>query len=617
VSVKRVAVRDRSAARVAGIAVLVSLFSFLYYFQRSDLLLYGDAVAHINIARRVFDSQTPGLLQLGTVWLPLPHLLMIPFLWSDAMWQNGTGGSIPSMIAYVLGVVGIFRLVRGLLEADLRTKPAAAVGAWTAAFAYGANPNLIYMQATAMTESVYLALFVWAVVYFAEFIRSLPKNELRKNEDANGRQTQAARTQLTRVPEKAFSSNPVGRNAGQSSPGGANQLSPALQRGVRREKPSKSRRDDPSPHILTRCAWCLAGAELTRYDGWFLAGVMGAAVVVIALRRWQNRDLDDRAVRRAAVKFLMGIAAVPVLWLAYNRAVYGNVLEFANGPYSAKAIEQRVAAPNPAFHNVGVAAIYFLKSAQLNMADGNWGRFWLAAALVALAIGAWKLRVQWATMLLLWVPLAFYGLSIAYGSVPLHVYTWWPFATFNQRYGLQLLPMFAVSAGVLAASVFLLGAGGRHGGKLAAVIFALVVVSYASVWKAEPQCLKEARRNWEIRHTLNSAVQSVVARLPRNSRFLMDLGEHVGVMEQAGIPLRQVVNNENHRPWKRPSDPEGLWERALADPPRYVDFVIAFDGDPVDQGANRTNLTVLAEIHATGQPHARIYATRSAPNQSR
>jgi hypothetical protein len=556
VTAKTAAVKDRSAARVAGLAVLVSLFSFLYYFQRGDLLLYGDAVAHINIARRVFDSQTPGLLQLGTVWLPLPHLLMIPFIFFNAMWQNGAGGSIPSMIACVFGVVGIFRLVGGMLEADVRTKPAAGVGAWAAAFAYGANPNLIYMQATAMTESVYLALFVWAVVYFAEFIRSL-----RRSKDAG--QALAAR------------------------------------------------------NSLMRCAWCLAGAELTRYDGWFLAGVMGAAVVVIVLRRWQNRTLDDRALRRVAVKFLLGIVLAPVLWLTYNGVVYGNALQFANGPYSAKAIEQRVGAPNPALHNAGVAAIYFLKSAQLNMAGGNWGRFWLAAAFVALAIAAWKLREQSASLLLLWVPLVFYALSIAYGSVPLHVYTWWPFATFNQRYGLQLLPMFAVSTGVLTASVFLLGAGGRHGGKLVAAMFALVVVSYTSLWKAEPQCLKEAQRNWEIRHTLNSAVQRVVTRLPRNSRFLMDLGEHVGVMEQAGIPLRQVVNNENHRPWKRPTDPEGLWERALADPPRYVDFVIAFDGDAVDQGANLSNLTVLAEIHATGQPHARIYAARSAPNQSR
>ncbi len=560
-------VRNRSAARVAGVAVLVSLFSFLYYFHRGDLLLYGDAVAHINIARRVFDSETPGLLQLGTVWLPLPHLLMIPFIWSDAMWRSGAGGSIPSMLAYVLGVMGIFRLVRGMLEADLckkaGTKPAAAVGAWAAAFAYGANPNLIYVQATALTESVYLALFIWAVVYFAEFIRSLRNNELRNHEGAVGRLTA-----VTRSP-------------------------------------------------LMRCACCLAGAELTRYDGWFLAAVMGAAVVVIALRQWPNHDLDDRALRRAAVKFLLGIAVAPVLWLAYNGVVYGNALDFANGPYSAKAIEQRVGAPNPALHNAGVAAIYFLKSAQLNMADGNWGRFWLAAAFVALAMAAWKLRLQSASMLLLWLPLVFYASSIAYGSVPLHVYSWWPFAAFNQRYGLQLLPMFAVSTGVLTASVFLLGAGGRHGGKLVAVMFALVVVGYASVWKAEPQCLKEARRNWEIRHTLNSAVQRVVEELPRNSRFLMDISEHVGVMEQAGIPLRQVVNNENHRPWKRPSDPEGLWERALADPPRYVDFVIAFDGDAVDQGGNLGNLTMLAEIHATGQPHARIYAARSARNQPR
>src|SRR5450432_3746043 len=100
---------------VGQLAAAVSVFSFLFYLRHGDLLLYGDAVAHINIARRVFDSRTPGLLQLGTVWLPLPHLLMIPFLLSDGMWQSGVGGSIPSMAAYVFGVGGIFRLVRSAL----------------------------------------------------------------------------------------------------------------------------------------------------------------------------------------------------------------------------------------------------------------------------------------------------------------------------------------------------------------------------------------------------------------------------------------------------------------------------------------------------------------------
>src|SRR5208282_6456119 len=175
---------DRETALVAQFAACVSFISFAYYFQHGDLLLYGDAVAHVNIARRVFDSRTPGLLQLGTVWLPLPHLLMLPFLLSTQLWQRGLGGSIPSMAAYVFGVVGIFRLVRGVLvrgvlvngvlsrtdstngALDLRARAAA----WFAALVYAANPNLIYLQTTAMGEALYLAFFIWSVVYFSESI---------------------------------------------------------------------------------------------------------------------------------------------------------------------------------------------------------------------------------------------------------------------------------------------------------------------------------------------------------------------------------------------------------------------------------------------------------------
>jgi hypothetical protein len=445
-------------------------------------------------------------------------------------------------------------------SSESSTKTAAALGAWTAAFVYGANPNLIYMQTTAMTESLYLCLFIWAVVFFAEFVRE------RQGVGFSGA-----------------------------------------------SKPSHTQADVS----LQRCAWCLATAELTRYDGWVLSAAIGVAMLVFAMRRDRETGQEDHSLRRTTLKCLLIISCVPVFWFAYNRAVYGNALEFATGAYSAKAIEQRVGAPNPALHNAGVAAIYFLKSAQLNMADGNWGRLWVAAAFATLLLAAWKLRPQVALILLLWIPLAFYALSIAYGSVPIHVSVWWPFATFNQRYGLQLLPMFAVSAGVLVAFVYQFVSSTRHSGKLVAVLVALmvgmIVASYASVWNAKPQCLAEAERNWRIRSPLDSAVERVVKELPRHSMFLMDLSEHVGIMQQAGIPLRQVVNSENHRLWKRP-DPEGLWERTLADPPRYVDFVIAFDGDEVDRYANKTKLTELTELHATGQPPARIYATRVALN---
>src|SRR5271156_2269117 len=139
--------------RLVWLGIFVSVFSFLSYSRRGDVLLYGDAVAHINIARRVFDSKTPGLLQLGTVWLPLPHLLIMPFIVSKQMWQSGSGGSIPSMAAFVLGVLGIFRLVRKMLSRDGEVNTAAKVGAWASAVIYAANPNLIYMQSTAMGES--------------------------------------------------------------------------------------------------------------------------------------------------------------------------------------------------------------------------------------------------------------------------------------------------------------------------------------------------------------------------------------------------------------------------------------------------------------------------------
>ncbi len=547
------AVQDRSVIRVGGLAVLASLSSLFYYAQRGEILMHGDATAHINIARRVFDSLTPGPLQFGTVWLPLPHLLMMPFIFPDKLWQSGVGASIPSMAAYVLGVLGIFRLVGGLLESSVRTRSAAHVGAWIAAFAYGANPNLIYMQATALTEPLYLAFLLWAVVYFSEFLRGLQDRDLE------------------------------GKGADGS---------------------------------LRRCAYCVACAEMTRYDGWFLAGVIGLLVFVIAVQHWQ-----DRALRWSALKFMVGIAIAPALWLIYNAAVFGNALAFASGPYSAKAIELRVGAPNPAFHNYWLGGLYFLKSAQLTLAVGNWGRFWLAGSLLVLLIAMWFLGKRSLTILtILWSPVAFYAYSISYGWVPLHVPTWWPHAVFNQRFGLELLPMFAVSIGLLAAIASAKSSSESTSTSkwiAPAAVVALIVASYAFVLNAQPLCLVEAERSWNTRRGIDTSVEQVLKALPPDSMFLMDLGEHVNIMERLGIPLRRVVNEENHRPWLRPSDPQGIWERALADPGAFVNYVIAFEGDAVDRGVNRTNLTLVTVIHSLGQPPARIYQTTRSANQSR
>ncbi len=318
---------DSEVRLLAWLATCVSVFSFLFFYRNGDVLLYGDAIAHMNIARRVFDSKTPGLLQLGTVWLPLPHLLMIPFLLSTEMWQRGVGGSLPSMAAYMFGVIGIFRLVRGALSSTAQPDAPTRIAAWIAAIVYAANPNLIYMQTTAMGESLYLALFIWAVAYFGESVRGDAK-------------------------------------------------------------------------ALTKCALCVAAACLTRYDGWLLAAAMAAVVLVASflrgnatLRSSALRSSEFRIPRTAAARFILIAAAAPLLWIAYNGIVYRNPLEFANGPYSARAIERKTQSPgyqgHPGSGDLLLAERYFLKSAEANLAGNEWlGRAWILLALAGAAAAA-------------------------------------------------------------------------------------------------------------------------------------------------------------------------------------------------------------------------------------
>ena len=77
------------------------------------------------------------------------------------------------------------------------------------------------------------------------------------------------------------------------------------------------------------------------------------------------------------------------------------------------------------------------------MGSPIWGTLLFALALLGAAVAVWRFR-RYGILLLLWLPLAFYSLSIAYGSVPIYIPVWYPFSYYNVRYGLELLPVFAV-----------------------------------------------------------------------------------------------------------------------------------------------------------------------------
>jgi hypothetical protein len=306
-----------------------------------------------------------------------------------------------------------------------------------------------------------------------------------------------------------------------------------------------------------------------------------------------------------------------VVWLAYNTIVYRNPLEFANGPYSAKAIEQRSPnASHPGTHDLQTAFSYFLKSAELNLAAGNWQKLWLLLALAGVIASLIRKQTRdnlW-PLLLLWIPLPFYSLSVAYSGVPIFMPVWWPFSYYNVRYGLELLPAFAVF--VPLASYFAVQALPPRACKLgtAAAVLIFVVTSYTSIWTA-PVSFNEALVNSRARISLERELADFIKVLPTDSTLLMYLGNHVGALQQAGIPLRRVINEGNHRTWKQPVDLDGLWERALAKPSKYADFIIAFEGDAVStavlKDVEQQDLVPLAVIHTSGEPKATIYRARA------
>ena len=156
---------EKSISHVEGWIVLAfcvaaSSAAVIWSWRHGAMINYGDAIAHLHIARRVFDSRTPRFSQLGSVWLPLPHILLLPFVQNYSWWATGMAGVIPSALAYIASCIGIYRLARNWL----RRAPAAL----TLVF-FALNPNLLYLQTTAMTEPLFLCEFIWIVVWLVEW----------------------------------------------------------------------------------------------------------------------------------------------------------------------------------------------------------------------------------------------------------------------------------------------------------------------------------------------------------------------------------------------------------------------------------------------------------------
>jgi hypothetical protein len=166
----RSALRGVLAARfAAGVVVAVLVIGataaiILYARNPYALVYYGDAASHLVKSRAIVDwGDDPGLARFGTVWLPVPHLLLLPFALVGSLFSSGWAGAVVGLPCLALSAAFLYCLVRREVGA---TWYLAAI----AALVYGLNPNILYVSMTAMTEAPFMLFFIGSAYFLSRWL---------------------------------------------------------------------------------------------------------------------------------------------------------------------------------------------------------------------------------------------------------------------------------------------------------------------------------------------------------------------------------------------------------------------------------------------------------------
>src|SRR5688500_11294550 len=150
------------ALAVGAAVLLFGLYAALYYTRLDLTLAHYDARAHLVVARRILDSLTPGWQQIGAVWLPLPHVLNMLPVQVDGWYRTGASGVAISVLSMALAAGSLSWLL-------LRTT-GSVVASITGAALLLLNPNVLYLQATPMTEPLLFGLTLFSVAATAAWL---------------------------------------------------------------------------------------------------------------------------------------------------------------------------------------------------------------------------------------------------------------------------------------------------------------------------------------------------------------------------------------------------------------------------------------------------------------
>ncbi len=550
-------VSPRERWLVLAALTLASMAAIVVSARHHAWLFYGDAEAHLHIARRIFDSHRPGLSQLGSVWLPLPHLLLAPFAAITPWWRSGFAAVLPSALCYLAAALGLYRLARIWIH------PLPAL--FALAF-FALNPNLLYLQTTAMTEPLFLAELVWSVLLLVRWHSSLDDPP-------------AACLRI-----------------------GALHLWPLTL-------------------TLIAAAW-------TRYDGWILGfGIWLWMALALHRRRalFQRRFvLASFALLAAPLLWMLYNAIYFGDGLDFMRGPYSAAAIEARTSHGM--VPPHPGWHNPWIS----ALFFWHASTGDAFARSFVGWLLLLLSLFGLFVVLRMVRrarntprrAALAATLLLWFPLPFYAYSVAWGSVPIFLPDWWPHSFYNTRYGMEMLPAFAFTLGVAADWLLARLAEARPSshpsaqlravapqtGTLVAAMACLFLANTGQMIAQHPLVYVEATRNFAARGAYTQTLAAALARLHAldpDALTLVETSDFPSIIPLAGLTYRQTLNESDYL----------YFRAALAAPASHVAIILAFDGDAVADAvrAHPQDLRLLARFAAPGQPDSALYVSTLSP----
>jgi hypothetical protein len=375
----------------------VALACYLYNVNSHSLLYYSDSISHLVRARQLVDYSSPGLEQIGTVWLPLPHLILLPFSLVDLLFKTGFAGTFVSLPSLAIAAAIIYKIIK--VQTNI---------SWIALLGsclFFLNPNVLYLGITAMTEALFMLFFIVAVFYFQRSVVSGVYSIRQENSN------------ISSIDKKG---------------------SIVHFRGL--EKILGPGHDSMISHNLLKCSFFVAPATLCRYEAWPIPVLITLFIIIRSMKaNGIDRELEARVSNRkrliaSFVCISISFSGI-ILWISYNWIYFNSPLEFLFSPYysaAARALEgqNRDLLFSQPFN---VASVYGINALVF------FGPVTLVGAIFGYIIHRMseplELRRRELVLLFLTIPPLFILLTLVFGVGEMNY--WW----FNSRFMIMLSPL--------------------------------------------------------------------------------------------------------------------------------------------------------------------------------